>query len=238
MFSNRSELLIICLFLLSTSIVQAAPKRKKYMDHLNDVLNYYEYFKDYEKMAEILKDEITTKPFRTKELLLRATKDPLVYSFLKTRRKMKVVLDNCFRAPLEVVIGQQHSFEIPMLSHKIIHLPPEKHNFIFSCREESFLGELSIPIISPPAEKDHLVINIGRRNNYKIIGYDVVLSQRVLPEKSRGYPIVMKKPEYFWLRLDDLFPSVPNRNLFRRRAIREKPNRFVTLYRLRPRGTY
>lgn len=226
---------LVLILLLSPSLWA---KKKKYMDHLNDILSYYEYFGDYQKMANILTEEIVTRPFRTKELLHRATKDPQVYSYLISRKKMKVVIDNCFRGPLDVVIGQQHSFKIPLLSHKIVHLPPKRHNFIFSCSAESYLGELSIPFISPPDDKDHIIINVGRRNTYRIIGYDVLLGVRKVPEVSRGYPITLNKPEYFWLRLDDLFPPLPSRNTFRRRAIREKPSRFVTLYRIRPRGTF
>ena len=237
MSSTAKSLCFLLLLLLLTSPSTAAAK-KKYGDHLNDILNYYQYFGDYQKMAKILTDEIITRPFRTKELLHRATKDPQVYSYLKSRKKMKVVIDNCFRGPLEVVIGQQHSFEIPLLTHKIVHLPPEKQSFIFSCRAESYLGELTIPLISPLSEKDHIIINVGKRNDYRVVGYDVLLSVRKVPEVSRGYPIILSKPEYFWLRLDDLFPSLPNRNVYRRRAIREKPNRFVTLYRIRPRGTF
>jgi len=231
-----TRLLLVCLAALLTA--GEALGADGYRAALDDVLRYYERFDDHERMAAILLTEVTTRPHRTAELLERATRSKLLHAHLETKRLLKVVIDNGLSDPLDVVIAQQRSFSVPGLHHRVIELPPSPQTFIFACPAQNFIDELSIPLISPPTTRDHLIINVGKRNSYVLTGYDVQADVRIPDDGTIGWPRRLEKPAYFWFALDELFPPLPSRVSMRARPLRSRPPRFVTVLRIRPPGIH
>lgn len=232
---QEAALFLLLSLLIATTVF--AEGKTALLNDLDRELSHYERLSDYEKMSKILMRELRSYPRATAEILKKVEGNQYLYSYFKSERKLKVIIDNGFQSRLDVLIGDRHSFSIPLLSHECILLAPEEKDFIFSCPEEGFLRELSIPVISPPSERDHLIINVGRINDYRILLHERSLGQRKVPSIVEAWPFNLSKPEYFYLPLDELFPKLPKR-IHCKRNPRARNANIIALYRIRPEGIH
>jgi hypothetical protein len=219
--------------LLVTASLRGAEGRLEettFSRQLRQILDEHLALHHYDLAAQEIHRLLPEYPNATESILGTLLDYPSVRSYLVSKRRLPIIVDNGLPHEIILRIGPDVYRAIPAFRHAELSLPPSSLRLTVLCPHVRWETSYDLSLISPRDHRDHLVVNVGRRNSYRIEAFDLDASRRHKGHATRGWPQRLDRPRIFWFRGDEIFPP----RLSNPWSPNERPHPIVSLRRLRP----
>jgi len=180
--------------------------------------------------AQEVRRLLAEQPAHTTEILDLLLEFPMVRAYLRDKRQLPLVIDNSLPQQISVHKDNDTFIHVRAFGHAVIACSPADVTVRVHCPHLNWRKSYELKLISPRDKRDHIVLNVGKRNSYFISGYDVDSARRHVGHSTNGWPTRLTRPEMFWFRGDEIFPIQRRRNWSPPRSL----NPIISLERQRP----